>query len=397
MGKKYLKKVAPALVISCFSAYTLYQIGKKAHARAWAVPWVACLGGLLLKVYHDFAPLAGCPLIPVRGFLMFDDADVLRFYDGGGGDPPVSVPDWVADEEIDALVADEMLAGEMAEMASLADAPDAPDVLDVDDGVADEMTARGLAVPDDMPKDNRLRWWEIVAWHDSVAPDWADRWDARPDVRGLAVWHDRDVKDAITGELKKKHLHAMAGDSHGRKWSHAQALRFARDVFGLRPGADDRLVRPIKSPAAYGLYLTHANAPKKFQYPRSSVMAFGGVDLDMVVGVVDNEKDVLSAIYDWVDDFADAYGVLPAYAGVIRYANACRPSWARILAGRGGRAVRSYLRSVEYDSGVDGRGAGTLALVREIIRAEKSGHAKLLGERNMLSDDGSDRNEIDAG
>lgn len=287
------------------------------------------------------------------------------------GSLPDLSPDWV---EID----DEMRAGELAEIDELASRPvscESPaGVLD-----DDEMVARGLAVDDEMPKDGRLRWWEIVAWHDSVVPDWAERWERRPDVRGLAIWHDMDVRDKLTGELKKKHLHCMAGDAHGRKWSARQALRFAHDVFGLRPVKDDKLVRPIKSPSGYALYLTHANAPQKIQYARSAVMAFGGADLDAVIGVVDNEKSILADIYAWVDEFYADYGVLPAFAAIVRYANALRPAWARVLASSRARVVRSYLQSYEYDYALDGRGAGTLGIVRSMIADEKK-HAKLCDE-----------------
>lgn len=301
-------------------------------------------------------------------------ADAYAVRPADGSLPDLS-PDWVA---VDEAVLAEMDAGEAAEMAELASRPvpyESPrGVLDDDD-----MRARGLAVDDDMPKDGRLRWWEIVAWADSVAPDWADRWEKRPDVRGLAIWHDMDVRDAVTGELKKKHLHGMAGDAHGRKWSYRQALKFAHDVFGLRPVKDDKLVRPIKSPAGYALYLTHANAPQKYQYARDAVMSFGGADLDTVIGVVDNEKSILADIYAWVDEFYADYGVLPAFAAIVRFANALRPAWARVLASSRGRVVRSYLQSYEYDEALDGRGAGTLRIVRSLIADEKK-HAKLCDE-----------------
>lgn len=300
--------------------------------------------------------------------------DVMRFYDGGM-EAPLSPPDWVSDDAMAdywAGLDEDARRDALADVVACADeVPAPPDVLcgDLSD---DEATARGLAVADTMPKDNRLRWWEIVAWHDSIADDWAVRWDARPDVRGLAIWHDRDVKDADTGELKKKHLHAMAGDSHGRKWSRAQALRFARDVFGLRPGSDDRLVRPIKSPSGYALYLTHANAPQKVQYARDAVMSFGGVDLDSVVGVVDNERMVFADIRRWISDFYQSHGALPALALLTMFADARRPSWARFLAtSHGAGQVKGYIRSVEYDLGLDGRGAGTILLVDELIEADE--------------------------
>lgn len=283
----------------------------------------------------------------------------------------------VALADMDEMVLAEMRAGEAIEIAELEALPvpyeSARGLLD-----DDEMRARGLAVDDDTPKDGRLRWWEIVAWHDSICSDWVERWRRRPDVRGLACWHDADVRDVRTGELKKKHLHVMAGDAHGRKWSCRQALRFAHDVFGLRPVKDDKLVCPIKSPAGYALYLTHANAPQKHQYARDAVMSFGGADLDMVIGVVDNEKSILSDIYAWIDEFYETYQILPAFASVVRYANAMRPAWARVLASSRGRVVRSYLQSYEYDEGIDGRGAGSLRIVRSMITYEKK-HAKLLG------------------
>lgn len=305
---------------------------------------------------------------------MYDD--VMRFYDGDGGERPLSLPDWV-DESADAALwlADESeaMADAMADAVVLADElPAVPDVLS-DDLSDDEATARGLATAETMPKDNRLRWWEIVAWSESCLSDWSTRWDARPDVRGLAIVHNLDVKNIDTGELKKSHIHAMCGDSHGRKWSRAQALRFGRDVFGLRAGSDDNLVRPIKSPAGYALYLTHSNAPAKYQYPREAVLSFGGVDLDSVIGVVDNERQVFGDIRAWVNSFYERYEVLPALATLTLFADARRPSWSRFLStAHGAGQVKGYIRSVEYDLGLDGRGAGTILLVDELISADEA-------------------------
>lgn len=301
-----------------------------------------------------------------------DDA-IMRFYDDvpAGGEAPVSPPDWVADDEWAELESDARRDA-MADVVACADeVPAPPDVLcpDLSD---DEMTARGLAVADTMPRDGRVRWWEIVAWSESCHADWAVRWDARPDVRGLAILHNLDVKNAETGELKKSHIHGMAGDAHGRKWSRAQALRFAHDVFGLRPGKDDNLVRPIKSPSGYALYLTHANAPSKTQYPRDAVVSFGGVDLDSVVGVVDNEKLIFADIRSWINKFYADYKVLPALATITLFADARRPAWARWLAtAHGSGQVKGYIRSVEYDLGLDGRGAGTILMVDDLIHADE--------------------------
>lgn len=308
-----------------------------------------------------------------RGFYMLDD--VLRFYDGDGGDRPVSPPDWVDDAEMSAYwssLEDDARRDALADVVACADEmPATPDVLSADLS-EDEMADRGLATSETMPKDGRIRWWEIVAWSESCLPDWSARWDARPDVRGLAIVHNLDVKDASTGELKKSHIHSMAGDAHGRKWSRAQALRFARDVFGLRPGKDDNLVRPIKSPSGYALYLTHANAPAKYQYSRDAVLSFGGVDLDSVVGVVDNERTIFADMRKWINDFYGANGVLPALATLVLFADARRPSWARFLAtSHGAGQVKGYLRSVEYDLGLDGRGASTILMVDDLITADE--------------------------
>lgn len=315
---------------------------------------------------------------------MIDDVLASALADSYGLAPDSD--DYVPFDVLDEAVRVEMDAGEAAEIAAFADIDDVPSFADLDESVLDdesvladeELAARGLAVAADMPKDGRLRWWELVVWSDSVVPDWAARWSARPDVRGLAIWHDMDVK-SDTGELKKKHMHCMAGDSRGRKWSLRQALRFGQDVFGLRPGLDDGLVRPIKSPSGYALYLTHSNAPNKHQYSRDAVMSFGGADLDMVIGVVDNERSILSDIYAWIDSFYARYHVLPAFAAIVRYADAMRPAWSRVLASSRARVVRSYLQSYEYDEGVDGRGAGTLRIVRGLIADEKKA-AKLLGK-----------------
>lgn len=301
---------------------------------------------------------------------MFDDFELDAM--AAAYAPPVDSVDSVDFAAEYAAAVGECVAGENAEIAALAGVPVPRPVLS--SASVDDLVARGVAVDGDLPKDGRLRWWEIVFWSESVADGWVDRLRARPDVRALVICHDKDLKDASTGELKKSHFHCMAGDSHGRKWSRSQALRFARSVFGLRAGKDDGLVRPIKSPSGYALYLTHSNAPGKTQYPRDAVMAFGGADLDAVVGVVDSRSAIVSEIYNWVDEFRGEFGALPSFAAVSRFAQAVRPGWARLLStSAGGRQIKGYLTSLEYDLGLDCRGANTMGVILDMIDAEKSG------------------------
>ena len=114
-------------------------------------------------------------------------------------------------------------------------------------------------------------------------------------------------------------------------------------------------------------------------------MCWGGVDLDTVIGVVDNHRTILKDMYAWVDRFYQSEGVLPAYAALVRYAEARRPGWARVLAsGRVRASMKTYLTSMEYDLGLDGRGAGTIAIVAAMIAEEEAAQgrpAKLTGSR----------------
>ena len=332
------------------------------------------------------APDLDAPPVPLEMLVPDMDDDMPTYSspcDEGDGDGDVPA-DWLeleADAAAEELAAAE-LEGSQGSQGSQGATYSSP--CDEGDGDVpggelsdDEATARGLATADSLPGDGRVRWWEIVAWCDSIAPDWHDRFVARPDVRGLAIWHDRDVRS--TGELKKRHLHCMCGDSHGRKWSAKQAMAFASSVFGLRPDKDRRLVRPIKRPAGYALYLTHANCPGKVRYSREEVMSFGGVDLDSVVGVVDNRHMILEDIYSWIDSFVEAYEVVPSFAAVVRYANSCRPAWSRVLASSSAKQVLAYVQSFSFDMDMDGRGAGTIRIVRALIADEKKhGRSKLL-------------------
>ena len=62
-----------------------------------------------------------------------------------------------------------------------------------------------------------------------------------------------------------------------------------------------------------------------------------------------------------------------------------RPGWARVLAsGRVRASMKTYLTSMEYDLGLDGRGAGTIAIVAAMIAEEEAAQgrpAKLTGSR----------------
>jgi len=60
------------------------------------------------------------------------------------------------------------------------------------------------------------------------------------------------------------------------------------------------------------------------------------------------------------------------------FADARRPAWSRWLAtAHGSGQVKGYLRSVEYDLGLDGRGAGTILMVDDLIRADADAVASM--------------------
>lgn len=278
-----------------------------------------------------------------------------------------------------AAIESECAADEMREARDMARdmVPDmAPELAGVTDEAPDAgddvLEELGLMTERNKPKDGRGRWWAFVAYADQLGEDWAKRLEARYDVRALAIWHDRDK--LADGRPAKPHLHIMAGDSRGRKWSKRQAKTFARQCLGYRDGGeDDARMQGVKSPGAFALYLTHRTAPEKAQYPESAVMAFGGADYAEVAGVVDNRARAVGEMKAWVREFEADYGCVPAVAGLEDFADACRPSWARALRVRGvARSMGTYIRSREYDSGVDGRGRRTLDIVDAMIDAELS-------------------------
>lgn len=119
-------------------------------------------------------------------------------------------------------------------------------------------------------KDTRTRSWLCVVYPDSLPVNWKDILIEEYQIEWIcSPLHEFDVNP--DGEKKKPHYHLLLIFGGVKSFEQVQELT-------------NRLNAPIpqRCHSAKGAvrYMLHLDNPEKYQYPRSELQAFGGVDLD---------------------------------------------------------------------------------------------------------------------
>lgn len=146
----------------------------------------------------------------------------------------------------------------------------------------------------------------------------------RKEYSYLEVYHNKDLKDIETGEVKKSHYHVYVPFG-GARWNTA----FISELDSTCSDGNDTIsnfVRPVPDEKRFLRYLIHKDSPEKFQYDKSCVTGtsdllerfdlacYGDTELinDSVLlanYIIDNNvKDILSfQIYALSNGYQKAY------------------------------------------------------------------------------------------
>lgn len=184
-------------------------------------------------------------------------------------------------------------------------------------------------------KDERSRNWVIVFYPDSAPENFMDV------ISGLCVkcflspLHENDVN--ADGTPKKPHYHLLLMFS-GKK-SCDQIQEISDLLSGVKVIQYECAVRDCKAVARY---LIHLDNPEKFQYPRDSVVSFGGVDYIEYIETSSDVSAILREITEFcIDNMVDSLPLLLTYSLQVR------PDWFRIIT-RQTIYVTALLRSIDW-------------------------------------------------
>lgn len=184
-------------------------------------------------------------------------------------------------------------------------------------------------------KDERSRNWVIVFYPESAPENYEEiirDWHVKAFLSPL---HQSDIN--ADGEAKKPHFHLLLMFSGNKSVEQIQEL--SDQLSGVKVLQYDCAVRDCKAVARY---LIHLDNPEKFQYDRTTVKSFGGIDY---LEYIETSSDVYQMMSDITDFIVDSR--LFMLDMLMVYCNRYHKDWARVIMSHT-IFFTALLRSVEY-------------------------------------------------
>lgn len=175
----------------------------------------------------------------------------------------------------------------------------------------------------------RCRNFATVVYPESAPPGW-DQIIADSKVPAfISPLHDMDINPG--GEVKKSHYHVIVM-YEGVK-SDDQVRAFFESFGGVG-------LEHIGSIRGYARYLCHLDNPEKHRYATDLVRSLSGSDYSVMISLA---SDRYTAIGEMIN-FCDSNQIY-SFSDLVRFAQAEKYDWFRILCDSGAVIMREYLKS----------------------------------------------------
>lgn len=229
------------------------------------------------------------------------------------------------------------------------------------------MAQKKTSLKDEGQETKRYRNYVAVVYEDSAPENWRDILSEQHIPLCISPYHDQD-KTAM-GESKKPHYHVMLCFDAPKTPEQAKEV-FASINAVVSPKKSEFIVNSLRAMARY---FCHLDNPDKAQYQTEDVRCMAGLDYFALIGLA---SDKYRAIGEMMD-FCRANQII-SFAELMMYCKNERYDWFRCLCDNASYCMSKFLRSLEYDMGVDIVNKRA-ELIREQERIEEQ--QKLLAEK----------------
>ena len=154
----------------------------------------------------------------------------------------------------------------------------------------------------------------------------------------ISPFHNRDIKDPETGELKKPHYHCII------------RYRSKKSFRQVKSEVCDKINGPIPQPVVdfpmMVRYLAHLDDPNKYQYNVEDIQIYGNIDIkEYIYDKREYQYEVLKEILD----FCEKYDI-QEYSTIVNYCKDERPKWFPFVTKTFRATIDSYVRSQRYSA-----------------------------------------------
>lgn len=183
-------------------------------------------------------------------------------------------------------------------------------------------------------EEGRFRNFATIIYEDSASEDWIEKLCDMHIPLFISPYHDSDMDESGSGELKKAHWHLLLM-FEGKK-SVKQVQNLLSEITSVK-------VQIIESKRGYARYLCHLDNADKYQYSCNMVIQMAGADyMDIINSVSDKYLAIRMMILYCKNEN------ITSYSDLVEYAMDNEFDWFRILCDNGTVIMKEYLKSKNW-------------------------------------------------
>lgn len=182
--------------------------------------------------------------------------------------------------------------------------------------------------------EKRTRNWVFILYPESAPIDWKERLKKEMVSFVISPFHDCDVSDDNTGELKKAHYHIMLCFDSVKAFSQVESITKSLNC---------PIPQPVNSYKGTIRYMIHKDDPLKYQYNMADIEVYGDIDIVSPFQTSTSRYEAIREMLAYVKE----NGIIE-FQDLMDYAMVEQEEWFRYLCDNSAYIIQEYIKSARH-------------------------------------------------
>lgn len=182
--------------------------------------------------------------------------------------------------------------------------------------------------------EKRTRNWVFILYPESAPIDWKERLKKEMVSFVISPFHDCDVSDDNTGELKKAHYHIMLCFDSVKAFSQVESITKSLNC---------PIPQPVNSYKGTIRYMIHKDDPLKYQYNIADIEVYGDIDIVSPFQTSTSRYEAIREMLAYVKE----NGIIE-FQDLMDYAMIEQEEWFRYLCDNSAYIIQEYIKSARH-------------------------------------------------
>lgn len=182
--------------------------------------------------------------------------------------------------------------------------------------------------------EKRTRNWVFILYPESAPIDWKERLKKEMVSFVISPFHDCDVSDDNTGELKKAHYHIMLCFDSVKAFSQVESITKSLNC---------PIPQPVNSYKGTIRYMIHKDDPLKYQYNMADIEVYGDIDIVSPFQTSTSRYEAIREMLAYVKE----NGIIE-FQDLMDYAMIEQEEWFRYLCDNSAYIIQEYIKSARH-------------------------------------------------